>query len=118
LGLQDVGNGGDSLFEGVDGVAVSCAHGGENECLEGQAESVGVEVDVVPADRTGLFQGSQAAVAGRKAEADAPGQLGNGQGPSCCSSRTGGIRVKAWLPILIDGSVPNATRCRLLRLVC
>jgi hypothetical protein len=36
---------------------------------------------VVAADRTGLFQGSQAAVAGREAEADAPGQFGNGQAP-------------------------------------
>jgi hypothetical protein len=76
-----VGDGGDSLFEGVDGVAVSGAHCGEGEGLEGQAESVGVEVGVVAADRTGLFQGSQAAVAGRKAEADAPGQFGNSQAP-------------------------------------
>ena len=76
-----MGDSGDSLFEGVDGVAVSGAHCGEGEGLEGQAESVGVEVGVVAADRTGLFQGSQAAVAGRKAEADAPGQFGNSQAP-------------------------------------
>jgi hypothetical protein len=30
---------------------------------------------------TGLFRGSQAAVAGRKADVDAPGQFGNGQVP-------------------------------------
>ena len=54
---------------------------------------------VVAADRTGLFQGSQVAVPGRKAEADAPGQFGNGQaGPSCCSSPTGGIRVRHGCP--------------------
>ena len=81
LGLQDVGDGGDSLFEGVDGVAVCGAHGGEDECLEGQAESVGVEMGAVAADGAGLFQGSQAAVAGRKAEADALGEFGNGQAP-------------------------------------
>ena len=34
---------------------------------------------VVAADRIGLLQGSQVAVPGRKAEADAPGQFGNGQ---------------------------------------
>lgn len=53
---------------------------------------------MVAADRTGLFQGSQAAVAGRKAEADAPGNFGNGQRPSCCSSPTGGIPVKEFPP--------------------
>ena len=79
MGLEDVRDGGDSLFEGIDGVAVSGAHGDEDECLEGQAESVGIEVGVVAADRSGLFQGSQAAVAGREAEADAPAQFGNGQ---------------------------------------
>ncbi len=82
--------------------------GGEDECLEGQAESVGVEVGVVAADRTGLFQGSQAAVAGRKAEADAPGQFGNGQAPVLLRFTNGRHTGKAWLPILIDGSVPNA----------
>jgi hypothetical protein len=69
----------------------------------------GVEVDVVAADRTGLFQCTQVAVPGRKTEADAPRPIRQRSGrPSCCSSPTGGIRVKAWLPILIDGSVPNA----------
>jgi hypothetical protein len=45
-------------------------------------------------------------VAGRKAEADAPGQFGNGQAPVLLQFTN--RRVKAWLPILIDGSVPNA----------
>ena len=107
------------MFEGVDGVAVSGAHGGEDECLEGQAESVGVEVDVVAADRTGLFQGSQAAVAGRKAEADAPGQLGNGQAPVLLQFTSGGhtgqgtaAHLDRWLRL------EHITRCRMLRLVC
>ena len=42
MGLEDVRDGGDSLFEGIDGVAVSGAHSDEDECLEGQAESVGI----------------------------------------------------------------------------
>ena len=44
LGFSDVGDGGDSLFERVDGGAVSAAHGDEDERLEGEAECVGVEV--------------------------------------------------------------------------
>jgi hypothetical protein len=50
-------------------------------------------VGVVAADRTRLLQGSQAAVAGRKAEADAR-KFGTVRRPSCCSSPAGGTRVK------------------------
>jgi hypothetical protein len=78
-----------------------------------------IEVGVVAADRTGLFQGSQAAVAGRKAEADAPGKFGKGQAPVLLLFANGGIRVNALLPILIDGSIPKRiTRCRMFWLVC
>ena len=64
LGLPDVGDGGDRLFEGVDGVAVSIAHRDEDKGLEGQAERVGVEVCVVATDRAGVLQGTQPTVAG------------------------------------------------------
>ncbi|GAA3507624.1 hypothetical protein GCM10023075_63940 [Streptosporangium album] len=47
--MQDVGDGGDGLFEGVDGVAVCGAHGDEDEGLEGEAEGVGVEGGTVAA---------------------------------------------------------------------
>jgi hypothetical protein len=79
LGLPDVRDGGDGFFEVVDSVPVSAAHGDEDESLERQPESVGVEVCVVAADRAGAFQGAQAAVAGRDAEADSLGEFGDGQ---------------------------------------
>ena len=44
LGFPDVGYGRDSLFERVDGGAVSAAHGGEDQRLKCEAECVGVEV--------------------------------------------------------------------------
>ena len=79
LGFPDVGDGGDSLLERVDGGAVSTAHGDEDQSFEGQAECVGVEVCVVAADSTGVFQGAQPPVAGREAEADSLGEFGDGQ---------------------------------------
>ena len=80
--MGDVGGG---LFEGGEGVALCVAHGDEDEGLEGEAEGVGVEVCAVAADGTGAFQGPQAAVAGREAEADAFGEFGDGEPPvSCC----------------------------------
>jgi threonine/homoserine/homoserine lactone efflux protein len=81
LGLPDVRDGGDSLLERVDGGTVSATHGDEDQSLEGQAESLGVQVCVVAADRAGAFQGAQAAVAGRKAEADSLREFGEGQAP-------------------------------------
>jgi hypothetical protein len=81
LGLPDVGDGGDRLFEGVDGVAVSIAHGDEDKGLEGQAERVGVEVCVVATDRAGVLQGTQPTVAGRETEADALGEFGDCEAP-------------------------------------
>jgi hypothetical protein len=65
-------------------------------------------VGVVAADRTGLFRGSQAAVAGRKADVDAPGQFGNGQVPVLLQFTNGRHTGQGMLPILIDASVPNA----------
>jgi hypothetical protein len=81
LGFPYVGNGGDSLFERVDGGPISAAHGDEDQSLEGQAECVGVEVCVVAADGAGVFQGAQSAVAGREAEADSFGEFGDCQAP-------------------------------------
>jgi hypothetical protein len=92
LGFLDVGDGGDSLFERVDGGAISAAHGDEDQSLEGQAESVGVEVCVVAADGAGAFQGAQPAVAGREAEADSLGvaasqsAIGSGSVRPTCAS--------------------------------
>ena len=68
-----------------------------SKCLEGQAESGG-EVGVVAADRTGLFQGSGLAVAGRMAEADGPGLFGKGEAPVLRSSPTGGIWARHGCP--------------------
>ena len=42
---------------------------------------MGVEVCAVAADCPGAFQGAQAAVAGREAEADAFGEFGDGEPP-------------------------------------
>src|SRR5688572_29713805 len=64
LGLPDVGDGRDSLFERVDGGAVPAAHSDEDQSFEGQAECVGVEVCVVATDGAEAFQGAQPAVAG------------------------------------------------------
>jgi hypothetical protein len=50
LSLPDVRDGIDSLFERVDGGAISAAHGDEYQSFEGQAECVGVEVCMVTAD--------------------------------------------------------------------
>ena len=81
LGFPDVGDGRDSLFERVDGGAVSAAHGDEDQCLEGEAECVGVEVCVVAADCAGVFQRAQSAVARREAETDPLGEFGDCQAP-------------------------------------
>ena len=81
LGLADVRDCGDGLLERVDSGAVSAAHGDEDQSLEGKAESVGVEVCVVAADRARAFQGAQPAVAGREAEADSLREFGEGQAP-------------------------------------
>jgi len=97
------------------------SRGREFKCLEGQSESVGVEVGVVAADRTGLLQdqAGRQRWRGRKAEADAPGKFGNGQASvllQFANVRHGG---KAWLPILIDGSIPKRlTTDRMFWLVC
>ena len=93
LGLADVRDGGDGLFERVDGGAVSATHGNEDQSLEGQAESVGIEVCVVAADRTRAFQSAQPAVAGREAEADSLREFGDGIG-WCCQRWVG-----CWLGI-------------------
>jgi hypothetical protein len=61
------------LLEGGDGLTVRVAHGDEDQRLEGQAEDAGVELGVVAGNRSGAFQGAQAAVAGRDAEADPVG---------------------------------------------
>ena len=63
------------------GVALCVAHGDEDEGFEGEAEGVGIEVCAVAADCTGAFQGPQAAVAGREAEADTLGEFGDGEPP-------------------------------------
>jgi hypothetical protein len=81
LGFPDVRDGSDSLFEGVYGGPISTAHGDEDQSLEGEAESVGVEVRVVAADCAGAFQGPQPAVAGREAETNSLREFGEGQAP-------------------------------------
>jgi hypothetical protein len=78
----------------------------EFKVAECQAEAAGVEVGVVAADRT--VPRVAGGGAGRKAEADAPGKFGHCQAPVLLHFTNGRHRgVKAWLPILIDGSVPN-----------
>jgi hypothetical protein len=58
------------LLEAGDGLAVRAPHGDEDQRLEGQTEDASVELGVVADDRSGVFQGAQAAVARRDAEAD------------------------------------------------
>ena len=54
LGLQDIGDRGDGLFEGFDGVTVGVAHGDEDEGFEGQAQGLSVELCPVVGGGTGL----------------------------------------------------------------
>lgn len=56
LGLQNVGDRGDGLFKGLDGLAAGLAHRDEDESVESQAQCVGVKLCPVTADRTGLLQ--------------------------------------------------------------
>jgi glutamate/tyrosine decarboxylase-like PLP-dependent enzyme len=110
LSLQDVGDVGDGLFEGRDGVAVSVAHGDEDEGFEGEAEGVGVEVCAVAADRAGAFEGTQASVAGRDAEADPLGELGDGEradAPNLPAMDARLLRRTADLAAEYLGSVPE-----------
>jgi len=64
LRLNDVGDGNDGLLERSDGVPVGAAHGHEDQCLESQAQGVGVEVRMVAVDHPVTFQGAEPAVAG------------------------------------------------------
>jgi hypothetical protein len=73
---------------------------------------------VVAADRTGLFQGSQVAVPGEKLRPTRPASSVTVRPAVLLQFTNGRHTGQAWLPILIDGSVPNANQCRMLRLVC
>jgi threonine/homoserine/homoserine lactone efflux protein len=64
------------VFEGGDGVAVGVAHGHEYQRFEGQSKNGWVEMSVISADYSRLLECSQAAMAGRDAETDAIGELG------------------------------------------
>ncbi|HEX2075084.1 MAG TPA: hypothetical protein VHF92_14975 [Geodermatophilus sp.] len=81
LGLHDIGDGGDGLLEGVDGVAVPAVHGDEVERLDRRAEGVRVEAGAVAADRAGALQDAQSAMAGRDAEPNPLGEFGDRQPP-------------------------------------
>jgi hypothetical protein len=74
--VRDVGDG---ALEGGHGVPVRGAHRDEDQRLEGEAESLRVELRVVAADHARPLQGAQPAVAGRDAQPDALGQLGDRQ---------------------------------------
>jgi hypothetical protein len=49
--------------------------------VDDRGPTVGVEVGVVAADRAGVFQGSEPAVAGGEAETDPLGEFGEGYSP-------------------------------------
>src|SRR5262249_51801967 len=74
----------------------------EDQCLEGQAEDAGVELGVVAGDRPRAFQGAQAAVAGRDAEADPLGQFGKGQ-PAVA------LKLRKYLPVNVIHGVDSST---------
>jgi hypothetical protein len=101
LSFPDVGDGGDSLFERVDGGAVSAAHRDEDQSLEGEAECVGVEVCVVAADGAGVFQGAQPAVAGERLRPTLSASSVTVRRPFCCSSARivqSSVSMRAILP--------------------